>query len=126
MSLQQCTVAYGCWCFEHLSMYCQRMHFHEATVKVTELIMRLQLKYRTNYSRLWTAYQTGACSGNLQKIKHHEFVVSRCYTASRMVSFHGPTACSPHVCTDINGQLSKPFSERSLGLLDSSSVSVPK
>jgi len=33
------------------------------------------------------------------------------YTVSRMVSFHCPAGCSPHVCTDINGQLSKPFSE---------------
>jgi len=51
--------------------------------------------------------------------------VCRCYTVSLIVSFHFPAGCSPHVCTDINGQSSNPFSERSLGLLDSNSTSVP-
>jgi len=47
------------------------------------------------------------------------------HTVSRTVSFHWPDGCSPHVCTDMNGQSSKPVWEWSLGLLDSNSASVP-
>jgi len=57
---------------------------------------------------------------------HLHLVLSVLYnTVSLTVSFQSPAGCSPHVCTDINGQSSNPFSERSLGLLDSNSVSVP-